>query len=68
MKYTLTALILAAVAIAAPTGQAPDSFKITNVVSNGSGCPQGSIDIDWTDQEILPICKSEPVRVIPCYL
>lgn len=57
MKYTLTAIALAVTTIAAPTNQAPDSFKITKVVSGGSGCPQGSIDINWTDNGILPICK-----------
>jgi hypothetical protein len=62
MKYTLTALALAAVTVAAPTNQAPDSFKITKVVSGGSGCPQGSIDINWTDNGILPICKL-PLRL-----
>ncbi|EMD59563.1 hypothetical protein GGP41_004399 [Bipolaris sorokiniana] len=55
MKCTLATLVLAAVAAAAPTYQAPDSFKIKSVVSGGSGCPQGSIDIDWTEQGILPI-------------
>ena len=58
MKYTLTALALAAISFAAPTYQSPDSFKINSVVSGGSGCPQGSIDINWTDNGILPICAS----------
>lgn len=58
MKYTLTTLALAAVTLASPAPSvAPSSFKIANVVSGGSGCPQGSIDIDWTDQKVLPICK-----------
>ncbi|KAI4708907.1 hypothetical protein J4E89_006309 [Alternaria sp. Ai002NY15] len=55
MKYILTTLALAAATIAAPTYQAPDSFKIKSVVSGGSGCPQGSIDINWTENGIMPI-------------
>ncbi|KAF1944650.1 hypothetical protein EJ02DRAFT_480296 [Clathrospora elynae] len=56
MKFTpFTVLTLAAVSLAAPQYQAPDSFKITSVVSGGSGCPQDSIDINWTDKGILPI-------------
>lgn len=63
MKYTLTTLALAAVAFATPApAVAPGSFKIANVVSGGSGCPQGSIDIDWTDQKVLPICTLAPLR------
>jgi hypothetical protein len=59
MKYTFTALALAAVTLAAPqSGATPPSFKIKDVVSGGSGCPQGSIDINWTDNRILPICSS----------
>ena len=65
MKCTLATLVLAAVAAAAPTYQAPDSFKIKSVVSGGSGCPQGSIDIDWTEQGILPICMSSPMPSFP---
>jgi len=60
MKYILTTLALAAATIAAPTYQAPDSFKIKSVVSGGSGCPQGSIDINWTENGIMPICKPLP--------
>lgn len=58
MKYTLTTLALAALSFANPVPQtdaAPPAFKITNVISGGSGCPQGSIDINWTDNRILPI-------------
>lgn len=60
MKYTFTALALAALSLATPVPEAaaPASFKIQGVVSGGSGCPQGSIDIDYTDSKILPICKS----------
>jgi hypothetical protein len=36
----------------------PPAFKIVNVVSGGTGCPKGSIDVNWTDEKILPICKS----------
>ena len=62
MKYTFTALALAALSLASPVpdaapATAPSSFKIAGVVSGGSGCPQGSIDIDYTDSRILPICK-----------
>ncbi|KAJ4366411.1 hypothetical protein N0V83_008047 [Neocucurbitaria cava] len=58
MKYTFTALALAALSLASPvpdTTSAPLTFKITSVASGGSGCPQGSIDINWTDNRILPI-------------
>ncbi|KAH7138597.1 hypothetical protein B0J11DRAFT_20568 [Dendryphion nanum] len=58
MKYTFTALALAAVALATPIPEsdfAPPSFKIADVISGGSGCPQGSIDVDFTDSSVLPI-------------
>lgn len=58
MKYTISTLALAAVALSNPipdSAAAPPSFKIANVVSGGSGCPQGSIDINWTNQAVLPI-------------
>ncbi|KAH8728293.1 hypothetical protein GQ44DRAFT_609335 [Phaeosphaeriaceae sp. PMI808] len=59
MKYTLATLVLAATSLASPVpeakGPAPSSFKIANVVSGGSGCPQGSIDVDWTDNKLFPI-------------
>lgn len=59
MKYTFTALTLAALSLASPVpdaaAPAPPSFKIAKVISGGSGCPQGSIDIDYTDSKILPI-------------
>ncbi|KAF2017781.1 hypothetical protein BU24DRAFT_432390 [Aaosphaeria arxii CBS 175.79] len=63
MKYTLSSIVLAAVALASPVPEAvavaPGSFRINNVVSGGSGCPQGSIDIDWTNSQILPIYFSK---------
>ncbi|KAF2268204.1 hypothetical protein CC78DRAFT_17100 [Lojkania enalia] len=58
MKYTFASLALAAFSLASPvpdTALAPPSFKIANVVSGGSGCPQGSIDVSYTDSTILPI-------------
>ncbi|KAF2662588.1 hypothetical protein K491DRAFT_709939 [Lophiostoma macrostomum CBS 122681] len=58
MKYAFSTLALAGVALSNPipdSTAAPSSFKITNIVSGGSGCPQGSIDIDWTNQGVLPI-------------
>ncbi|KAF1851354.1 uncharacterized protein K460DRAFT_412927 [Cucurbitaria berberidis CBS 394.84] len=58
MKYTFTTLAFAALSFANPVPQsysAPPSFRIKNVVSGGSGCPQGSIDINWTDNRVLPI-------------
>lgn len=63
MKYTFTALALAALALASPVPEAaaPAAFKITNIVSGGSGCPQGSIEVDWTDNRVLPICMRRPI-------
>ncbi|KAF2273467.1 uncharacterized protein EI97DRAFT_158900 [Westerdykella ornata] len=59
MKYTFTAVALAALSLASPVPDAaaasPPSFKITDVIHGGSGCPQGSIDIDFSDSKILPI-------------
>ncbi|OAL47257.1 hypothetical protein IQ07DRAFT_613862 [Pyrenochaeta sp. DS3sAY3a] len=57
MKYTFSTLALAALSAASPLAAtvSPPTFKITKVVSGGSGCPQGSIDINWTDSRILPI-------------
>ncbi|KAH7079851.1 hypothetical protein BKA63DRAFT_229515 [Paraphoma chrysanthemicola] len=61
MKYAYAALALAAGAVATPASEivtrdpTPASFKITNVVYGGSGCPQGSIDIKWNDSRIFPI-------------
>ncbi|KAF1835729.1 hypothetical protein BDW02DRAFT_495365 [Decorospora gaudefroyi] len=55
MKYTFSTLALAALSVAAPASHRPSSFSIKNVISGGSGCPQGSIDIDWTDSSVLPI-------------
>jgi hypothetical protein len=55
----LTTLALTAASLASPVPQAaasaPPVFKITNIVSGGSGCPQGSIDIDYSNSGILPI-------------
>lgn len=65
MKLALPILTVAAVASALPqtASTPPPSFKITNVVSGGTGCPQGSIDVNWTDDKVLPICESlSPLR------
>lgn len=71
MKFALPALAVVAVASALPqtTSTPPPSFKITNVVSGGTGCPQGSIDVDWTDDRVLPICKSasQPPNTLICH-
>jgi hypothetical protein len=60
MKYTFATLAFAAASLANPVPEAaaaaPSSFKITNVVSGGSGCPQGSIDVNWSDNRVFPIC------------
>ncbi|KAL1612766.1 hypothetical protein SLS60_000995 [Paraconiothyrium brasiliense] len=60
---SLIALSLPALALSAPlvadTSSAPPAFKINKVISGGSGCPQGSIDIDWTNNGILPIYFSK---------
>lgn len=62
MKLTLASLALAALSVASPvpdtTATGPSSYKITNIVSGGSGCPQGSIDINYNDNTVFPICKS----------
>ncbi|KAF2006688.1 hypothetical protein P154DRAFT_570074 [Amniculicola lignicola CBS 123094] len=57
MKYILSTLALAVASLATPVPEAvaPPAFKINRVVSGGSGCPQGSIDIDYTNNAILPI-------------
>ncbi|KAF2470966.1 uncharacterized protein BDR25DRAFT_261266 [Lindgomyces ingoldianus] len=59
MKYLLASAALAAVALATPVpdavATAPASFKIARVVYGGSGCPQGSINVDFTDSRLLPI-------------
>ncbi|KAF1926202.1 uncharacterized protein M421DRAFT_422877 [Didymella exigua CBS 183.55] len=51
------ALPVAALASALPqtASTPPPSFKITNVVSGGTGCPSGSINVEWTDDAVLPI-------------
>jgi hypothetical protein len=65
MKYTFATLALAATSLANPVpdavSSAPSSFKIVNVVSGGSGCPQGSIDINWSDNRVFPICMSHQI-------
>lgn len=58
MKYTFSTLALAAAAFANPVpadSAAPSSVSIEGVVYGGSGCPQGSIDVTWTDKAVLPI-------------
>jgi hypothetical protein len=59
MKLALSMLAVSAVAFALPQSAStpPPSFKITNVVSGGTGCPQGTIDVKWTDDKVLPICE-----------
>ncbi|KAJ4292681.1 hypothetical protein N0V90_009344 [Kalmusia sp. IMI 367209] len=56
---SIIALSLPLLALASPlpadVAAAPPAFKINRVVSGGSGCPQGSIDIDYTNSGILPI-------------
>jgi hypothetical protein len=75
MRHTFTALALATLSLASPlpdaapatSAAAPSSFKIAGVISGGSGCPQGSINIDYTDSRILPICKSSLPTIYICY-
>ena len=58
MKYAIATIAFVALSSAAPLeqrGDAPSGFKIANIVYGGSGCPQGSLDIDWTDSRVLPI-------------
>lgn len=63
MKYTFASLALAALSLASPVPEAavaaPPAFKIKNVVYGGSGCPQGSLDISFTDSKLLPIYFSK---------
>lgn len=64
MKYALPALsLLATTALATPipdaVAAAPPAFKINKVVYGGSGCPQGTIDVDYTNSAILPIYFSK---------
>jgi hypothetical protein len=61
MKYAFATLGLAAATLANPVpapaaAAAPSGFRITSVISGGSGCPQGSIDVNWTENRVLPIC------------
>lgn len=53
------ALSMASLALASPipdaVAAAPPAFKVKSVISGGSGCPQGSINIDYTNSGILPI-------------
>jgi hypothetical protein len=60
MKFVLSVAAVVAVASALPQNLSapPPAFKIVNVVSGGTGCPKGSIDVNWTDEKVLPICKS----------
>jgi len=61
MKLTFAPFAMAALSVANPipdaTASGPSSFKITNIISGGTGCPQGSIDIAYTDNAVLPICN-----------
>ncbi|KAJ8114565.1 hypothetical protein OPT61_g3574 [Boeremia exigua] len=49
------ALVTAVAALPQTASTRPPSFNITDVVSGGTGCPQGSIDVRWTDDAVLPI-------------
>lgn len=62
MKASVLTLALATAVAALPqtSSSPPPSFNITNVVAGGTGCPQGSIDVRWTDDAVLPICKTLP--------
>ncbi|KAH6643084.1 hypothetical protein C7974DRAFT_116951 [Boeremia exigua] len=57
MQSVLLTLVLAAAAAALPqtASSTPPAFNITDVVSGGSGCPRGSVDVRWTDNAVLPI-------------
>jgi hypothetical protein len=59
MRYLTTSFALASIAFASPIpdagSTAPSSFKIAKVAYGGSGCPQGSINVDFTDSRVLPI-------------
>ena len=57
MKFVLSVAAVVAVSSALPQNltAAPPAFKIVNVVSGGTGCPQGSIEVNWTDERVLPI-------------
>lgn len=59
MKYTIASIAtLLATSLANPvpaTADSPPAFKINNVISGGSGCPQGTIDIDYSNSAIMPI-------------
>ncbi|KAF1356015.1 hypothetical protein EJ07DRAFT_130232 [Lizonia empirigonia] len=56
MRLTIPILGFTAIVSALPQPSTPPPcFKITNVVSGGTGCPQGSINATWTDEQILPI-------------
>ncbi|CAI6339345.1 unnamed protein product [Periconia digitata] len=52
-------IALAGAALASPVpdsvAAAPPAFKIDGVTYGGSGCPQGSINVEYTSQGILPI-------------
>ena len=55
LALTLASLTLATPLPASNAALAPPAFKIKNVVSGGSGCPQGSIDIIFSDSTLMPI-------------
>lgn len=61
MKSTtaFATLALAGAALASPVpdavASAPPSFKINGAIYGGSGCPQGSTNVDYNSQGILPI-------------
>ena len=68
MKTTsaFATLALAAASLASPIPEAaassPPVFKINQVISGGSGCPQGSIDVDYTNSGIVPIYFSRDFK------
>ncbi|KAF1954501.1 ankyrin [Byssothecium circinans] len=59
----LATLALVTASLASPIPDAvsssPPVFKINKVISGGSGCPQGSIDVDYTNSGIVPIYFSK---------
>lgn len=58
---SFVALALPLLAIASPVpgdiAAAPPAFKINGVIHGGTGCPQGTLDIGYSNNGILPICK-----------
>ncbi|KAF2466023.1 uncharacterized protein BDR25DRAFT_238543 [Lindgomyces ingoldianus] len=59
MKYIVTSFTLAALVLAGPVpdvaSPSPPSYKIISAIHGGNGCPQGSIDLEFTDSRLLPI-------------